>query len=95
MKEQLRRARELLAHHGERLSVVLAAYAEPRAAGELLDVMFTRALDGHQLGFAMGEALAHLNHLVCIGHLERLPVEHGVQRFRRRPGAPDQIDPSR
>ncbi len=89
------RARELLAHHGERLSVVLAACAEPRAAGELLDVMFTRALDGHQLGFAMGEALAHLNHLVCIGHLERLPVEHGVQRFRRRPGAPDQIDPSR
>lgn len=78
------RLHALLAHHQERLALVADGCAEPRAAGELLSLMFDRPLDGHQVGFAMGEALAHLNHLVGLGVLDRLPVEAGVQRFVRR-----------
>jgi glyoxylase-like metal-dependent hydrolase (beta-lactamase superfamily II) len=84
----LQRLRELEEHHAERLSLVLRAAGAPISAGELLDQMFPRALDGGQIGFAMGEALAHLNHLVERGLLERLPVRAGIQRFLRRPDAP-------
>ena len=78
------RLHALLTHHQARLDLVADGCAEPRAAGELLNLMFDRPLDGHQVGFAMGEALAHLNHLVGLGVLDRLPVEAGVQRFVRR-----------
>ena len=44
--------------------------------------MFKRALDIHQLTFAMGEALAHLNLLWLAGELERLEGADGVVRFR-------------
>jgi hypothetical protein len=46
--------------------------------------MFSRPLDGHQLGFAMGEAIAHLNHLVVLGEAERLVGTDGITRFRLR-----------
>ena len=86
------RLRELDEHHAERLTAVLAATAQPVAAGELLHVMFgDRPLDGHQVGFAMGEAIAHLNHLVERGLMRRLPITNGIQRFERAPDAPAQV----
>ena len=88
------RLRELAAHHAERLSLVMRAAEHPITAGELLDRMFPRALDGNQIGFAMGEALAHLNHLVELDLLERMPVTAGLQRFRRRADAPLDIPSS-
>jgi hypothetical protein len=33
--------------------------------------LFDRELDAHQLGFALGETLAHLNYLVARGRLTR------------------------
>lgn len=80
------RLRKLATHHAERLNLVLQAAHEPITAAELIGPMFRRDLDGHQIGFAMGEALAHLNHLVEIGRMERLDASRTV-RFRRRPGA--------
>ncbi len=50
---------------------MLAACGEPLSAWELVPTLFPRELDTHQVMFAMGEAIAHLNHL-----------EHG-QRIRR------------
>jgi glyoxylase-like metal-dependent hydrolase (beta-lactamase superfamily II) len=87
------RLRELDLHHAARLAVVLGASRDPVTAGQLLPVMFDRPLDGHQVGFAMGEALAHLNHLVERGMMERLPIQNGLQRFRRLPDAPDHVGP--
>ncbi|MFN3402114.1 MAG: MBL fold metallo-hydrolase, partial [Ferrovibrio sp.] len=59
------RVAELRAHHAARCDELLAACSEaPRAAGELLEVLFGRPIcDPHQTLFAMGEAIAHLNHL--------------------------------
>jgi hypothetical protein len=47
-------------------------------------VLFRRKLDGHQIFFAMGEAIAHLNHLLHQGRLTSEQGPDGVIRFRRQ-----------
>lgn len=75
------RIAELKAHHRERLDTLLAVAAKgPVTAGGLLTHLFRPGLDGHQISFAMGEALAHLNYLVNTGVLRRY-VEGGITRF--------------
>ncbi|GIX29404.1 MAG: MBL fold hydrolase [Burkholderiales bacterium] len=68
-------------HHVERLGTLRAACAQPCTAAEVMPVLFKRALDPHQLFFALGETLAHMNYLWRRGRLERLEAE-GVYRFR-------------
>ncbi|MGA8863177.1 MAG: MBL fold metallo-hydrolase [Gallionella sp.] len=75
------RITELKAHHSERLGTLLAVAAQgPVTAGGLLAHLFRPGLDGFQISFAMGEALAHLNYLVNAGVLRRY-VEGGLTRF--------------
>ncbi|HEX8957350.1 MAG TPA: MBL fold metallo-hydrolase [Burkholderiaceae bacterium] len=81
------RIAQLQAHHAERLAEVLAACARPQSAADIVPVMFTRPLDGHQLSFAIGEALAHLHALWYQGKLSRAPGSDGVVRFVAAGGA--------
>jgi hypothetical protein len=53
---------------------------------QLLPVLFRRPLDRHQMAFALGEALAHLNYLASQGALARLRGGDGVNRFIRAVG---------
>ena len=77
------RIAELEHHHAERLDTLLAVVAKgPVSAGSLLPHLFPPGLDGHQISFAMGEALAHLNYLVNKGVLHRY-VSEGVTYFAR------------
>lgn len=73
---------ELIEHHRLRLDETLAACAEPATAREVMQAMFTRTLDAHQTRFAVGEAIAHLNHLL---HQGRVTRERGAgpDRYRR------------
>jgi glyoxylase-like metal-dependent hydrolase (beta-lactamase superfamily II) len=73
----------LAAHHRERLSETLDACATPRSVAEVTRIMFRRELDAHQLVFAVGEALAHLNHLLHRGLLTRTADANGVLLFRK------------
>lgn len=52
-------------HHEERLRHLKAAFTPGRAlsTAEALRHLFPFELDGHQIAFAMGEAITHLNHL--------------------------------
>jgi len=75
------RIEELQAHHSERLRSVREACASPKTAAELLPVLFSRELDVHQVFFAIGEAIAHLNHLMRVGGLTRTAGSDGVFRF--------------
>ncbi len=76
------RRAQLHAHHAERLAELMAAVADsPKTAAELLPVLFKRKLDLHQTTFAMGEAIAHLNHLWLGGRLQRQAGADGVWRF--------------
>ena len=70
-------------HHDERLAETVDALAEPRTAAELVPVLFRRQLDTHQLGFAIGETLAHLHYLEEEGQVARLVDTDGVHRFRK------------
>lgn len=71
------------AHHAERLDEVLAACAHPQSAYDLLTVLFHRRLDMHQLGFAMGESIAHLHALYFQGALTRSLDADGIYRFQQ------------
>lgn len=71
------------AHHDERLAVLESACTTPHSAADLLSTLFPRELDTHQVMFAMGEAIAHLNRLECAGRLTRSVGDDGVIRFVR------------
>jgi len=77
------RVMQLEAHHRERCDELLAACDVPRSAGELLGTLFRRELDTHQVMFAMGEAIAHLNHLEQQGALRLTQAPQGPIRYAR------------
>jgi glyoxylase-like metal-dependent hydrolase (beta-lactamase superfamily II) len=73
----------LHAHHEARLGELLAAAATPMTAADALPILFRRELDNQQLFFAMGEAIAHLNHLYYRVVLKRALRDDNVIAFTR------------
>ena len=76
------RLAQLHRHHDDRLAKLLAACDRPRSALDVLDVLFRRKLDDHQMRFAMAEAVAHLHLLHARGALTRIE-EGGVRRYQQ------------
>ena len=72
---------QLIAHHRERLERTVDAAGSGRTAVEIMPALFDRKLDAHQLGFALGEAVAHINHLVLKGILTRATDAAGIHRY--------------
>jgi len=72
---------QLREHHHARLAEVVEACATPRSAFDIVPIMFRRALDAHQLSFALGEALAHLHKLWFDGIVRRVIGDDGIIRF--------------
>lgn len=75
---------QLAGHHEERLAETLGACREPVTPMELTSRLFDRPLDTQQFGFALGESIAHANHLVDTGSLERELGADGRLRYRQR-----------
>jgi glyoxylase-like metal-dependent hydrolase (beta-lactamase superfamily II) len=75
------RIRQLREHHAARLAEVMQACVQWQTASDIVPLMFRRALDVHQLGFALGEALAHLHQLWYDGLLQRETGSDGIVRF--------------
>ena len=75
------RIAQLRDHHRARLAEVMLACKEPMSASDIVPIMFRRPLDTHQLGFALGEALAHLHKLWYDGILRRVTGSDGIFRF--------------
>ena len=75
------RIAQLKAHHEDRLAETIAACQKPAHAREIVPILFRRELDIHQMTFAMGEAIAHLNYLLRRGKLSRQLCDDGVLRF--------------
>ncbi len=72
-------------HHALRCAEIAAACAAtPRTVAEILPVLFPRALDAHQTGFAFGEVLAHVNYMVGRRELAIDTDASGIQRVRSR-----------
>jgi glyoxylase-like metal-dependent hydrolase (beta-lactamase superfamily II) len=75
------RLASLAAHHRQRCDVIsLAAKAKALTAAEILTAMFPRPLDPHQYRFAIGETLAHVNHMLGCGRL--VAEGDAVRRYR-------------
>lgn len=77
------RVEELRMHHDARLQALEEKCKAPQSAAEVLSTLFPRALDTHQMMFAMGEAIAHMNHLEKAGRLSKIFGTDGVIRFKR------------
>ncbi len=76
------RVRQLRAHHAERLLLLLQACAQRAlSAADMIPLLFRRELDVHQLGFALGEAIAHAHRLWATGALSRRLDADGIIRF--------------
>ncbi|OMH35342.1 MBL fold metallo-hydrolase [Motiliproteus sp. MSK22-1] len=79
------RVAALAEHHQDRLNLLLDACEKPKCAADVLSVLFNRTFGPHELFFAMGEAVAHLHHLVEDGLIQRQQDSQGVIRFLRMP----------
>jgi glyoxylase-like metal-dependent hydrolase (beta-lactamase superfamily II) len=78
------RLADLEHHHALRCAEIAAACADaPRTIAEILPVLFPRALDPHQTGFAFSEVLAHVNYMVRRGELALETDTAGIQRVRK------------
>ena len=74
---------ELIAHHAARCAQIAeACQGAALATADLVPVIFPRVLDEHQTGFAFGEVLAHVNHMLAQGELIEEADEEGGVRYR-------------
>jgi glyoxylase-like metal-dependent hydrolase (beta-lactamase superfamily II) len=82
------RVDELIAHHAQRCAdIAVACRDRPLSVAEALPHVFRRELDAHQTGFAFGEVLAHMNHMLACGELALASNANGIDRYRTAPGA--------
>ena len=74
---------ELTEHHALRCARIAdGCRDQPLAGAALVPLLFDRALDAHQTGFAFGEVMAHLNYMTAQGELRKETGSDGVHRFR-------------
>lgn len=75
------RVDQLIKHHEERLAVAREACRAGATGGDVLQALFKRELDAHQLAFALGETVAHINFLIHAGDVKREELPTGVYRY--------------
>lgn len=77
---------QIVRHHQLRCQDIVDACAHhSRSTNDLISVVFPRALNIQQSGFAFGETLAHVRYLVARGRLEEANSSDGLVRFRSVP----------
>jgi len=86
---------ELADHHAARCRVIEEACRErPRTVAEIVPILFSRALDPHQMSFAFSEAHAHVNYMVRQEVLTQFVGKDGAVRAAAKAGgAPQPADP--
>ena len=72
----------MASHHHDRLEDAYAACAKPITGMQTTAATFKRELNHEHTGFALREALAHLNYLMIRGKLQREADETGVNWYR-------------
>jgi glyoxylase-like metal-dependent hydrolase (beta-lactamase superfamily II) len=77
------RVEEIRMHHEDRLNAVLRACGAPMTCYEMLPALFGRRLRQEEIGFGLGEAIAHLNFMQSEGLLVSSLDAQGQRRFAR------------
>lgn len=80
------RVEEIRAHHEDRLNAVLRATMAPMTCYDMLLTLFGRPLRNEEVGFGLGEAIAHLNFLESEGVLASSLDSDGRRCFARTCG---------
>lgn len=75
------RVAQLEAHHRERLKCLEQACRKPLSVLETLPWLFERDFNQHELFFALGEALAHLEYLRRQKVVDSYRDDRGIQRY--------------
>lgn len=76
---------ELRAHHEDRLDALAAAMSDGAAysAADVMPAVFPQELEGMHIVFALGETIAHLEHLVEAGSVTVTRDADGRTRYRQ------------
>lgn len=74
---------DLAQHHVDRLDEAWRACATPATGVDVLNALFNREFDSHQLFFAVGEALSHIHYLEHEKRVIRETNAAGVHFFRQ------------
>ncbi|MDH3738042.1 MAG: MBL fold metallo-hydrolase [Alphaproteobacteria bacterium] len=69
---------QLASHHDERLDQMADLCGEPSTGYGVSRQSFSPDLDGLQASLALTETMAHLNHLICLGRINRQTRNDGV-----------------
>jgi glyoxylase-like metal-dependent hydrolase (beta-lactamase superfamily II) len=76
---------ELIEHHEQRCAAIADACRQRSlSVAEIVPHVFHRELDEHQTGFAFGEVLAHVNHMLGRDQLVLETAGDGIDRYRPR-----------
>jgi hypothetical protein len=76
---------ELLEHHEQRcIAIADACRHQALSVADIVPRIFHRELDEHQTGFAFGEVLAHVNHMLGRDQLVLEAGADAVERYRAR-----------
>lgn len=67
-----KRIAEIISHHNERLDTLLSILKEPNAIYPICMQLFGKQLTVHEMRFAIGETIAHLEYLVYQGECEKV-----------------------
>ena len=76
-----RRVSEFRHHHEARLGDLVDACVKPITCFEALPALFGRPLRNEELGFGLGEGVAHLNYLEGLGSLRSALDGNGARRY--------------
>jgi glyoxylase-like metal-dependent hydrolase (beta-lactamase superfamily II) len=77
------RIAELIEHHTQRCAAIAdACRQKPLSVADIVPHVFHRELDEHQTGFAFGEVLAHVNHMLSLDQLVLETGADGIDRYR-------------
>src|SRR5262249_36148433 len=77
------RIADLRAHHAGGLDALVDALDPPRAATDCFHLLFKREIGPHNMGLAVGEALAPRHYLEWEGRVTRAGDSDGIWRFAR------------
>lgn len=78
------RMRQLIDNHHGALDRLLDHLDQPKTAAECFAPLFKRSIGEGEYGLALVEAVAHVNHLYCIGKLDRSRSEDGAWLYQRK-----------
>lgn len=77
------RLSQMIANHEGALDRLADFLSEPRTAVDCFATLYKRAIGEAEFGLALVEAVAHLNHLLKAGRIQRHLTDEGVWLWRR------------